>query len=341
MLKGAVHALAFLFLAVASLAAAPTYRLTANILLQGDGGWDYAACDPDARRLYLSHDTQTQVLDMDSLKLIGSVPGTHGVHGIALAPTLGRGFISSGKDNQVVVFDLKTLKVLSVSDTEENPDAIVYDPASQRVFAFNGRSGTASVLDAQTGAAVKTIPLDGKPEFAVADGKGGIFVNLENKNLLLKIDSRVLSVQERWPTAPCEAPSALAMDRDTGRLFAGCGNKTAVVMNAESGNVITSLPIGAHVDAAAFDSKTELVFFSNGDGTLTVIHEDSPDKFSVVQTVPTENGARIVALDESTHRLFLPLARRGAAPRPTKKEPHPRPSVIPGTFHVLVVSPEE
>ncbi|HVO32324.1 MAG TPA: YncE family protein [Elusimicrobiota bacterium] len=318
---------------------AASYAVSRSAPVPGDGGWDLLACDAQARRLYVSHSEQTQVLDIDALKVVGSIAETHGVHGIALAPDLGRGYISAGKDNQVVVFDLKSLKILSRVRAGTNPDVVVYDPATLRVFAFNGRSQDVTVMDAKTFQAVVTLPLGGKPEFAVADGRGKLFVNLEDKSQLLEVNTRALAITNRWPLAPCEEPSALAMDASSGRLFAACGNKTLVVVNGADGKVVAQLPIGDHVDGAVFDASTKRVFSSNGDGTITVIQEDSPDAYRVIQTVPTQPGARTIALDPSTGRLFLPVAKLGPPPAPTARQPRPRPSIVPATFQILVVSP--
>jgi DNA-binding beta-propeller fold protein YncE len=328
-----------LCLSASSLLAATTYHVTRKIPIPGDGGWDYVTCDSQARKLYISHSTQTQVMDIDQMKLVGQVPGTNGVHGIALAPDLGRGFLSAGRDNQVVIFNLKSLRSLGTVATGENPDAILYDSATQRVFAFNGKSHSATIFKAATGEILSMLPLDGKPEFAAADSRGAVFVNIEDKNLLVKINSHVMAVEARWPLAPCEEPSSLAMDRTTNRLFAGCGNKTLVAVDASSGKVVASVPIGEHVDATVFDPETKFVIASNGDGTLTVIHEDTPDSYQVVQTVPTLKGARTVALDTATHRLFLPIAGFGPPLPPTPSQPKPRPSIVPGTFAILVVAP--
>jgi DNA-binding beta-propeller fold protein YncE len=319
--------------------AAPAYHVVKSIPIPGDGGWDYVTCDSVARRLYISHSTQTQVMDIDQLKLVGAIPNANGVHGIALAPELGRGFISDGRDNQVTIFNLKSLAPEGTVKTGENPDAVTYDPATQRVFAFNGRSHTAAIFNGTTGELLTMVPLDGKPEFSVADGRGAVYVNLEDQNLLLKINSRAMAVQERWPVAPCIGPSSLAIDTATMRLFAGCGNKKMVVVDATRGKVLADLPIGQHVDSTVFDPQTKLIFNSNGEGTITVIQEDTPDKYRVVQTVPTQQGARTIALDQATHRLFLPDAKLGPPPAPTPQQPKPRPSIIPGTFTILVVSP--
>lgn len=271
---------------------------------------------------------------------MGQIPDTPGVHQIALAPDLGRGFASNGKDGTVTIFDLKTGKALDrVKVGGENPDAILYDPASRRVFVFNGKSANATALDAATGKVLGQIALEGKPEFAVTDGKGSVYVNLEDKSMLVRLDSAKLTVSARWPLAPCEEPSALAMDLASNRLFAGCGNKKMVVVDAANGHGITSLPIGEHVDGAVFNPATLEAFFSNGDGTLTVIHEDSPDTYHVAANVKTQVGARTVALDEKTGRLYLATAQLGPPPAPTAEHPHQRPSIVPGTFTVLLVSP--
>jgi len=319
--------------------AAPSYHVTSTVPLPGDGGWDTLTCDPVTRRLYISHSTQTQVMDIDHLQLVGAIPNTNGVHGIALAPELGRGFISDGKDNQVTLFDLKTLQPAGTVKTGENPDVVLYDPATQRVFAFNGRSHSATLFNGKTGEILNALPLDGKPEFAVADGHGSVFVNIEDKSQMVKINSRAMAVEQRWVLSPCEEPTGLALDPVTKRLFAACGNKMLVVVDAIHGNLIAHLPIGQHADGAIFDPQTKLLFVPSGDGTTTVIQEDAPDKYHVVQTIPTQQGARTIALDQATHRLFLPDAKLGPPPAPTPQQPHPRPSIVPGTFMILVVSP--
>ena len=331
--------LGFLLLAVtAVLAAGSGYHLLKKIPLGGEGvGWDYLACDEAARRLYISRATRVIVLDADQGSVVGEIPNTPGVHGIALAPELGRGFTSNGAASNVTIFDLKTLKVLGQTKTTgDNPDAIVYDPDSRRVFTFNGRSNNSTAMDAATGAVAGTVALDGRPEFAVADGRGRIYVNLEDKGEELAIDSHALKVVGRWKMAPCEEPSGLAMDREHRRLFAGCDNQLMTVMDADSGKVIATLPIGRGVDANAFDPGTQLAFSSNGDGTLTVVHEDSPEKFTVLENVPTQRGARTMALDLKTHHVFLVTAGFGPPPAPTAERPHPWPTILPDTFVVLL-----
>jgi YVTN family beta-propeller protein len=287
------------------------YSVIKKIPIAGNGSWDYLSVDEAARRLYVSHGTQVEVVDIDSLAVVGSIPNTPGVHGIAIAPELGRGFVSNGKANTVTIFDLKTLKAIADVPTGEKPDGIIYDPATSRVFAFNGGGNSATAIDAATGKVAGTVDLGGGPEFAAADGKGWVFNNLEDESLLLKINSRELKVEQRWPTAPCSSPSSMAMDRANRRLFLGCRSKVMAVVDADSGKVITTLPIGDHVDATAFDNEIKLIFNSNGEGTITVIHQDSPDKYTVVETVKTLPRAKTMALDPKTHRLFLSTAENG------------------------------
>src|SRR5436305_5967768 len=316
------------------------YHLSKEIPVGGEGGWDYLVADAAARRVYVSHATRVVVLDADSGKTVGEVANLSGVHGIALAPELGRGFTSNGGSSMVTIFDLKSLaKLCDVHHTGENPDAIVYDPATRLVFAFNGRSASATVLDAATGKVAGTIPLGGKPEFAAADGKGEMFVNLEDKSEVAAIDARALSVKARWPLKPCEEPTGMAIDRKSRRLLVGCGNQMAAWVDADSGKVLATVPIGRGVDANGFDPATGLGFASNGDGTLTVLREESPDRLSVVANVPTRRGARTMALDEKTHAVYLSTAELGPAPAPTAQQPHPRPAIKPDTFTVLVVAP--
>jgi DNA-binding beta-propeller fold protein YncE len=314
------------------------YRVSGTIHIGGEGGWDYLAADPAAHRLYVSHGTRVQVVDTITNAVVGEIPDTPGVHGIAVAPELGRGFTSNGRASTVTVFDLTSLAVIAtVKVTGENPDAIAYDPVSRRVFTFNGRGHNATAIDATTAKVVGTLALDGKPEAAVADGKGRMYVNLEDKSEVVAFDARTLKVQGRWPLAPCEEPSGLAIDRTHRRLFAGCHNEVMAVMDAEDGQVLTTLPIGRGVDGAAFDPETGLAFTSNGEGTLTVVREDSPKKFTLLGNVPTKRGARTMALDEATHRIYLSTAQFGPPPSPTAEHPHPRPSILPGTFELLIV----
>ncbi len=287
------------------------YSVVKKIPIAGTGSWDYLIVDEAARRLYVSHGTQVEVIDIDSLAVVGNVPKTPGVHGIAIAPEFGRGFVSNGQASTVTIFDLKTLKPIGDVPTGQKPDAIIYDPATSRVFAFNGDGKSATAIDAASGKVAGTVDLQGGPEFAAADGNGFVFNNLEDESLVLKINARELKVEQRWPTAPCSSPSSMAMDRANRRLFIGCRSKVMAVLDADSGKVITTLPIGDHVDATAFDTATKLIFNSNGEGTVTVIHEDSPDKYSLVETVKTAPRAKTMALDPKTHRLFLSTAENG------------------------------
>ncbi len=314
------------------------YHLTKKIKLSGEGGWDCLTLDNKARRLYISRSSHVMVLDTDSDKIVGDIPNTAGVHGIALVSELNRGFTSNGRDSTVSIFDQNTLRVLNQITVGKNPDAIIYDPASKRIFTFNGASRDGTAIDPKSETIVGTIPLDGRPEFAVSDGKGHIYVNMEDKNVVAELDSRRLTVEARWPLAPGEKPTGIAIDRQHRRLFIGCANKLMVVMNADNGHVISTLPIGSGVDATAFDEGTSLAFSSNGDGTLTVIHEDSPDKFSVVENATTQKGARTMALDPKTHKIYLVTGEFGPPPSPTPDNLRPRPSIVPGSFTLLVVS---
>jgi len=314
------------------------YHVIKTYKVGGDGGWDYLTFDKASNRLFISRATHVIVMDADSGKVVGDIPDTPGVHGIALAPEFGRGFVSNGRDNSVTVFDLSNLKLLSKIKVGENPDAILYDPASKRVFTFNGHSHDVTAIDAAKSAVLGTIKVDGKPEFAVSDEKGEIFVNIEDKSELMALDPNKLEAKARWPLAPCEEPSGLAIDRKNRRLFSGCGNKLMSVVDGDSGKLVATLPIGDGVDANAFDPETGLAFASCGEGVLTVVHEDSADKFSVVESVPTARGARTMTLDPEKHRVFLVTAKFGPPPAPTAQQPHPWPSILPDTFVVMVMS---
>jgi YVTN family beta-propeller protein len=313
------------------------YHVIKQVKLGGEGGWDYLTIDAKARRLYISRSTHVMVVDADSGAVVGDIPSTPGVHGIAIDSDLNKGFTSNGRDSTVTVFDLKTLKAIKQIPVGKNPDAIIYDPASKRVFSFNGASSDTTAIDPQTETVMGTIALEGRPEFAVSDGEGHVFVNLEDKSQIVELDARKLTVLNRWSLAPGEEPSGLAFDRKHRRLFSVCSNKLMIVVNADNGKVVTTLPIGSGVDAAGFDSETDLAFSSNGEGTLTIVHEDSPEKFSVVESVTTQRGARTMTLDPKTHRVFLVTAEFGPPPAPTPERPHPRPSIVPGTFTLLIV----
>lgn len=288
--------------------------------------------DNESHRLYVSHAGEVEVIDLESRKPVGKISGMSRIHGITIANDLSTGFISDGGSNQVVSFDLKTLAVKSKIATGTNPDGIVYDPASTRVFAFNGRSHDATVIDAKTGKVDRTIALSGKPEFPVSDGRGNIYDNIEDKSEIVQIDSKGLTVKAHWPVAPCESPSGLAIDTRNRRLFAVCDNKIMAVVDADSGKVVATPAIGEGPDAAAFDPGTQLAFSSNGEGTLTVVAQNGKDSYAAAQTVPTAKGARTMALDAATHTIYLSTAKFGQSNGTS------RPSILPGTFNVLVVS---
>jgi len=321
----------------AAVAAGPGYHVVTSYKVGGEGGWDYLTADASARRLYISRGTHVIVLDLDSGKNVGDIPDTPGVHGIALAPELGRGFTSNGREGTVSIFDIKTLALISKVKVGDNPDAILFDPATKRVFTFNGRSQDSSAIDAASGKVLGTIKLDGKPEFAASDAKGEIFVNIEDKSELVAIDPNKLEVKATWPLAPCTEPSGLSIDRKHRRLFVGCDNKMMAVVDADNGKVLATPAIGEGVDATVFDDEAGLAFASCGaDGVLTVVKEDSPEKFSVAENVTTQKGARTLALDSKTHKVFVVTADFGPPPAATADNPHPRRSIVPDTFVVLV-----
>src|SRR6266852_3864497 len=338
LMRGWLRASLTLLAAATALAAAgPGYKVINTYKVGGDGGWDYLTADSSARRLYMSRATHVIVLDLDSGKTVGDIADTPGVHGIALAPELGRGFVSNGREGTVSIFDMKTLATSSKVKVGDIPDAILYDPATKRVFTFNGRSQDATAIDATNGKVLGTIKLDGRPEFAASDGKGEIFVNIEDKSELTAIDPAKLAVKSTWPLAPCKEPSGLSMDRKNRRLFVGCDNKMMAIVNADTGKVLATPAIGDGVDATAFDDETGLAFASCGEGVLTVVREESPDKFSVAENVPTQPGARTLALDSKTHRVFVVTAKFGPPPAATTDNPHPRRTIMPDSFVVLVV----
>lgn len=324
--------------AVAADAADSPFHVVRRIPIGGEGGWDLMAMDMPGHRLFLSHATHVVVLDVRADSVVGDIPNTPGVHGVALAPELGRGYTSNGRDSSVTVFDLKTLAVLGrVSIPARNPDAITYDPVSGRVFTFNGGSANATVIDARTQAVVGSVVLGGRPELAVVDSAGRLYVNLEDSSAVVAVDTRSLAVLARWPLAPGEGPTGLALDRAHQRLFSACGNQKLVVLDATSGRVVTTLPIGRGVDGAAFDATRGLVFTSNGEGTLSVIQEDDPEHFHAAETDSTGPGARTLALDPATGTVYVASADFGTPPAPTVDRPHPRPPIMPGSFRILAV----
>ncbi len=328
--------------AALAMAAAGGYRLLNKYPFDAAAGstreyFDYISVDSSTRRVYVSHGTEIKVLDADNGEVIGNITGLKQDHGVAIAAEFGRGFITDGGQGKVIIFDLNTLKTLGEVKADRDADSIVYDPASKRVFAMNGDPNSCTVIDAKTGKLVDTIKLGGGPEFAVADGKGTVYVNIEDKNELVAIDSKTLKIKSRWPVAPAGNPTALAIDLEHRRLFsAGRNPQMLVVLNADTGKVIQSFPISGGVDAAAYDPETALIFASTREGMVHVFHEDTPDKFSKVETVKTEYGAKTMGLDATTHKLFLSTADFTPPAAPTPENPHPQRTAIPGTFHVLV-----
>jgi DNA-binding beta-propeller fold protein YncE len=323
---------------MASAAASPAaeaqtagYTLTKQYPLPGDGGWDYLEFDKVGHRLFITHGTHVIVIDPKTGALLGDIPGTPHVHGVALAPDLGRGFISAAGDTMIHIFDLKTLKPLGTAKADSDDDAMLYDPKTHYAVSLNGDAGSATVIDGATGRLVGTVALPGKPEFGVSDGRGMVFANIEDKSLLVAIDLATLKVVRQWPLAPCESPSGLAIDAPHHRLFSGCHNKLMAISDADAGKVVATVPIGARVDANRFDAGTGTAFSSNGDGTLTVVHEDGPDKYTELGTVQTLLGARTMALDPDTHTIYLVTAK--FAPAVGNERPKP----LPGSFTLLVV----
>ena len=304
--------LAFAAIVTTFALAAVKYDLVKKVAVPGTGGWDYLTVDEAGRRVFISHSTQVDVMDADAYTVIGTIPNTPGVHGIALAPEFGRGYISAGKADLAIAFDLKTLKTLGEIKVGKKPDAIIYEPLTKRVYVMNGDSEDITVLNAADGAVVGTIALGGGPEFAVSDSKGNLYVNLEEKNETLHIDVNSMKVKDRWPLAPCGTPTALSLDVENKRLFVGCRSKHLAVLNAETGKVVFTAPIGERVDAGAFDSKTKLVYLSTGDGKVFVFHQDSPDKYSQVQEIATKTGAKTMGYDPKTARVFVPTSENGA-----------------------------
>jgi DNA-binding beta-propeller fold protein YncE len=323
--------LAALF-AVAAFAAPTGWKVLKEFKLGGDGGWDYITMDSAARRLYVSHATHVVVVDPDSGKVVGDIPDTPGVHGIALAPELNRGFVSNGRGNNVTIFDMKTLKMIGQPATGMNPDGIRYEPKSGRVFTFNGASKNSTAIDAKTGMVVGTIDLGGKPEFPVADDRGHVYVNIEDTSEVVEIDAAKAAVTKRYSLKPCDGPSGLAMDVKKRRLFSVCGNRVMAISDPDAGKVLASPAIGAGSDGVAFDASTGYAVSSNGDGTLTVV-EEKGGKYDVVENVGTQRGARTIAVDDKTHNFYLPVA-----------DPNPPPpgggrgrGFVAGTFRVIVV----
>jgi len=329
------------FLFISSMQATPAgsgYHIIDSLRLGGEGGWDYLSVDTAAQRLYVSRGTRVQVVDLAKLSIIGEIPNTAGVHGIALVPDLGRGYTSNGRDSSVTIFDLKSLTVIAtLKINARNPDAILYDPFSRRVFTFNGGSANATAIDVGSNSVAGTIPLGGKPEFGVSDARGRIYVNIEDKSEVAMIDPMSLTVLKRWTLSPGEEPTGLALDREHRRLFAVCANRLMVVLNADSGNVVATPAIGDGVDGVMVDPATRLAFSSNGEGTMTVVREETQAKYTAVETVPTRRSARTLVLDEKSHLIYTVAARFGPPPPPTADRPRPRPTIVPESVTLYVI----
>jgi DNA-binding beta-propeller fold protein YncE len=316
------------------------YGVVARYEIGGAGGWDYVSVDEKRHRLYVSRGDHVQVIDTVSGKIAGDLHGTAGVHGIAIAGDLGLGFTSNGRADTVTVFDLDTLAVVdTVKVTGSNPDAILYEPVSKRVLTFNGRTANVTAIDAKTRKVVGTLAVSGKPEFAVSDGRGRVFVNIEDRNAVAAIDMATFTVASQWPLGGCDAPTGLAIDRRRERLFSVCGNRKMIALDTKTGSVLQELPIGAGVDGVEFDAGPGLAFSANGDGTVTVVKSDEAGRYSVAETVATPKRARTIALDSTTHRLYLPTASFGTPPEATAAQPNPRAPMLPDSFVIVVLAP--
>jgi len=321
-------------------ASGQNYKLIRRIPVGAEGGWDYLRVDADAHRIYVARGDHMMIVDEVSGKVLGDIPNTKGIHGTAIADTLGKGYTSNGQAATVTVFDLKTLKpITDIKTTGDNPDSIIYDPATKRVFTMNGRGNNSTVIDATTDKVVGTVDLGGKPEEPALDGRGNMFVNLEDKSSIMEFDTKTLAVKGTWSLAPCDGPSALAADTKNHRLFAAC-DKMIAVFNTDTDKVVATPAIGGDPDGDGFDPGTGLVFASVREGLLTVIHEDSPDKYSIVGNVNTQFGARTMTLDPKTHHVFTETADFKPAAAPTPDNPRPRPQAIPNSFVILELGPQ-
>ncbi len=331
-----------MFHTVAASSIDTNYRVIETLHLSGAVRWDYLTIDPIHYRLFVTRGDRVDVVDLKTNALIGSISGTQGVHGVALAPDLGRGFTSNGTANSATVFDLITFKSLMVIKTGTKPDAIVYDPATHRVFTANGQSADLTAIDGEKGVVVSTIKLGGEPEFAVVDGRGHLYVNLVDRSQVSVVDTRHLTIEAHYDLAPqCQGPTGLSIDVQRQRLFVSCRNQVMVIVAAETGKILTTLPIGQFSDATVFDAEKGLAFSSNLDGTLTIVNARDPDRYSVLQSVMTAPGARTMALDPNTHRIYLATAKIERIDPPTAARPHPRPLMEPNTFMILIVAPAE
>ena len=340
-LCAALLALALPALAAAKKPAVPKYKVSSTIDLAGDKGWDYLFVDPDDRRLYVAHSTEIQVVDTDTHKLVGTVGGINGAHGVAVAHAYNHGFAASGRDSSLVMFDLKTLDVIKRLPVPggRGCDAIVYEPASHTVYSFNPATRNGVGLDGETGEYKNTVELEGRPEFAAADGHGAIFVNNEDSSWVAGFDAKDKKPRVRWRTSPGEGPSGLAYDPVENLVFSVCENKLMVIFEVATGKVLQTLPIGEGCDGVAFDPQLRMAYAScGGDGTMVIAHEDAKKHFVVSQVVPTAKGARTVAVDTRTHDVYTCTAKFSPPPAPTPERPHPWPAILPGSFHVIVLS---
>ncbi len=321
-------------------ASAQNYKLIRRIPVGAEGGWDYIKVDADAQRLYVARGDHMMIVDEGSGKVLGDIPNTKGIHGTAIADALGKGYTSNGQAATVTVFDLKTLKpITDIKTTGDNPDSIIYDPATKRVFTMNARSNNSTVIDATTDKVVGTVDLGGKPEEPALDGRGNMFVNLTDSSMIMSFDTKTLAKKGPWSLAPCDGPSALAADTKNRRLFAAC-DKMIAVMNMDTGKVVATPAIGGDPDGNGFDPGTGLIFATSREGLLTVIHEDTPDKYTIIGNVNTQFGARTMALDPKTHHVFTETADFKPAPPATPDNPRPRPQAIPNSFVILELGPQ-
>jgi DNA-binding beta-propeller fold protein YncE len=313
----------------------PGFVLIKKTVIGGEGGWDYLLADPDAKRLYVSHGTQVEVLDLDTHAKIGTIAG-QGIHGVAVAPGTGRGVVTNGRSNMATIFDLGTLRTIKELPTGKNPDALLYDKFSDRVFVFNHSGGTATVIDIRKAAVIGTVDLAGEGvEAGVSDEQGTIFVNLEDSHEIVSFDAKTLAVKNRWKISPGEEPTGLAIDKKTHRLFSACHNELMMVVDSNNGKIVAQVPIGKGVDGVVFDADLGLAITSNGEGSITVIKELSANEFKVLETVKTEPGARTITLDSKKHHVFVSSAQYGERPAATTENPNPRPSIVPETFMVV------
>jgi DNA-binding beta-propeller fold protein YncE len=317
----------------------PSYEITHTYNVGGDGGWDYVIPDAPNHRLFIGRQNRLLVVDMNNGRLIAEVSGIKGAHGTALAPGTGHGFATSGNDSSIVMFDLKTYRTLARIPAAEDADAIIYDPASKRIFSFNGDANSSTVVDPVKGTLVKNIPLGGKPEYGQSARNGKIYVNLVDSSQVVEIDSKSLTVTRRWPTAPCRNPVSMAIDTRHQRLFSGCRSGVMAISDYRNGTIVATVPIGRGVDGAGYDPVLRDAYASNADGTLTVIHQDSPDSYHVAQNVQTGEGGRNMGLDPATHRIYVVSARFGPVPDSSAANPRRRPPMVPGSFTILVVEP--